>query len=298
MTKMQRKPQQLRAVRDDVIFIAPAVVFFVMIVAASFLLGIYYSFTSWNGVGKHAAWIGLENYRYLVTEDGRALRSAWFTIRFTITSVIVSNFIALLLALILTQPIRGAKAFRAIFFLPNVIGGIILGFVWRFIFDSAFSSLAETTSLAFFQLPWLGTPGTGYWAVVIVFVWKTTGYLMVIYIAAIVGIDTQLLEAARIDGAHAGQILTRIMIPLMTPAFTVCLFLMLSWSMKLFDVIFSLTKGGPFQSTEAFSLNIYLEAFSFNNYGYGSAKAVLFFIAVGVVTLIQVTATKRLEIEQ
>jgi len=289
--------RELRALRDDTIFIGPAVFFFIIIVASSFILGIFYSFTSWNGVGKEASWTGLENYRYLFTEDSRALRSAWFTIRFTVASVILSNLIALTLALVLTQPLRGANTFRAVFFLPNVIGGIILGFIWRFIFSSAFISLGETTSIAFFQLPWLGTPSTGYWAVVIVFVWKTAGYLMVIYIASIVGIDNQLIEAARIDGAKPRHVLTKIMIPLMAPAFTVCLFLMLSWSMKLFDVIYSLTKGGPFQSTEAFSLNIYLEAFSFNNYGYGSAKAVIFFIAVGVVTLLQVSATKRFEVE-
>ncbi len=290
--------KRLRGIRDDVIFVGPALFVFLMIVGSSFAFGIYYSFTEWNGVSRQATWVGLENYRYLFTEDPGVAGSAWYTIRFTLTCTILSNLLGLLLALTLTQPLRGTKVYRAIFFLPNVIGGIILGFIWRFIFGTAFNSFAEMTNFGFFQLPWLGTPATGFWATVIVFVWKTSGYLMVIYIAAIVTIEESLIEAAKIDGASWWQVIWHVTLPLITPAFTVCLFLMLSWSSKLFDVIFSLTQGGPYGSTEAFALNIYEEAFEYNNYGLASAKAVIFFIVVGVITLLQVNATKSLEVEQ
>jgi raffinose/stachyose/melibiose transport system permease protein len=290
--------KKLRDIREDLIFVGPAFAVFFIIVVTSFILGIYYSFTEWNGVGKVATWVGLENYLYIFQEDPGVAGSAWYTIRFTLTCTVLSNLLGLSLALALTQSLRGTSIYRAIFFLPNVIGGIILGFIWRFIFGTAFGSLADITNFGFFQLPWLGTPATGFWATVIVFVWKTTGYLMVIYIAAIVTIDETLIEAATIDGASWLQRTFRITLPLITPAFTVCLFLMLSWSSKLFDVIFSLTKGGPFGSTEAFALNIYREAFDYNNYGLASAKAVLFFLVVGAITVSQVNATKRLEIEQ
>ncbi len=295
---MRLSSKRLQNIREDILFVGPALFIFLLIVGSSFAFGIYYSFTSWDGVSKQAAWVWLENYKYIFTEDPGVASSAWYTVRFTLTCTIISNLLGLFLALALTQPLRGARVYRAIFFLPNVIGGIILGFIWRFIFGTAFNSFAEMTNFGFFQLPWLGTPATGFWATVIVFVWKTSGYLMVIYIAAIVSIDESLIEAAKIDGASWWQIIWRVTLPLIVPAFTVCLFLMLSWSSKLFDVIFSLTQGGPYGSTEAFALNIYEEAFEYNNYGLASAKAVIFFIVVGAITLLQVNATKSMEAEQ
>ena len=294
----RNRSKRWRSIRDDLMFVGPAVFFFLLILGVSFGIGIYYSFTEWDGVSKVAPWVGLSNYQYLFQEDPHVATSAWFTLKFTIVTTIISNLLGLGLALIVTQPIFGANLFRAIYFLPNVIGGIILGFIWRFIFGTAFGSMAELTNFGFFELPWLGTPGTGFTAAVIVFVWKTCGYLMVIYVAAIMTIDETLIEAAKIDGASGLQIFTRITLPLITPAFTVCLFLMISWSSKLFDVIFSLTQGGPFRSTEVFALNIYKEAFEANNYGLGSAKAVLFFIVVGLFTFVQVSLTRRLEIER
>ena len=286
-----------RELANDVVFLAPALIFFSVIVILSFFLGIFYAFTSWNGVSQAAQWVGIENFRTIFLEDPQVGQSAWFTIRFTFTSVIISNLVGLILALILTRPMRFSNGFRAIFFLPNVIGGIILGFVWRFIFTNGIPTLAEFVPIGILELPWLGDPSTGFWGTVIVFTWKTAGYLMVIYIAAIVTIDDSLLESARIDGANWVQMLFRIVFPLIVPAFTVCLFLMLSWATKIFDILFSLTNGGPFRSTEAFALNIYYEAFQYNNYGLGAAKAVLFFIVVGLFTYAQVSLTKRLEIE-
>jgi raffinose/stachyose/melibiose transport system permease protein len=287
----------LREVRTDIYFIAPGFIFFAGIVLISFVLGIYYSFTEWNGVDAEAVWIGLDNYREIFAGDKQAGVSAWFTTRFTAVSVVFANLLAFALALALTRALKSANVMRTIIFLPNIIGGIILGFIWRFIFVNSFATIGDLTGIAFFEAPWLGTANTGFWGSVIVFLWQRTGYLMVIYVAALVGINEDLLEAARIDGATGSQMLFRVIIPLVIPAVTVCIFLALSWTTKMFDVIYALTQGGPFGSTETFAMNIYYEAFSSNNYGLGSAKAILFFLVVGVISTAQVLITKRWEVE-
>lgn len=284
-------------IREDIALIGPAVFFFFAIVLASFVMGIYFSFTDWNGISQSASWVGLRNYVEVFSGDDQAATSAGFTIKFTVVSVIISNLLAFALALALTLALKTAKVMRTIIFLPNVIGGIILGFVWRFIFVNSFGTIGDLTGVGFFELAWLGTPATGFWGSVMVFVWQRTGYLMVIYIAALLSIDQDLIEAAHIDGASGMQKLFRVLIPLSIPAVTVCVFLALSWTTKMFDVIFSLTNGGPFGTTETFAMNIYFEAFQYNNYGVGSAKAVLFFIVVGIVSTAQVLFTKRLEVE-
>jgi raffinose/stachyose/melibiose transport system permease protein len=285
------------AIGDDLVFMAPAFLFFTVIVLVSFLMGFYYSFTEWNGVNREPIWIGFENYRTMFQGDSQAGVAAAFTARFTVVSVVIANLLAFVLALALSMPLRSANVMRTIIFLPNVIGGIILGFVWRFIFTNSIPTLGSLSEIGVFRLPWLGTPETGFWASVIVFVWQRTGYLMVIYIASLVSIDESLLEAARIDGASGWDILWRILLPLTVPAITVSVFLALSWTTKMFDVIFSLTGGGPFGSTETFAMNIYFEAFQYNSYGLGSAKAIVFFLVVATISTAQVLITKRWEVE-
>ncbi|NBC29791.1 MAG: ABC transporter permease subunit [Spirochaetes bacterium] len=289
--------RKIRAVRTDLLFIGPGFIFFAGIVLVSFVLGFYYSFTEWNGVDAKAIWIGLDNYREIFSGDKQAAVSAWFTARFTAVSVVIANLLAFALAFALTRALKTANVMRTIIFLPNIIGGIILGFIWRFIFVNTFATLGELTGIGFFAAPWLGTAETGFWGSVIVFIWQRTGYLMVIYVAALVGINEDLLEAARIDGATGGQMLRRVIFPLVIPAVTVCIFLALSWTTKMFDVIYALTRGGPFGSTQTFAMNIYFEAFSSNNYGLGSAKAILFFLVVGIISTTQVLITKRWEVE-
>lgn len=283
--------------RDDVLFVGPAVLVFCLVLVASFLLSVYYSFTDWNGVSRSAPWVGLDNYITLF-DDPRVVDSAWFTVRFTVVSTVLSNVLGLALALLVTQPIALQRLYRIMFFLPNVIGGIILGFIFRFIFSTAFGAIGDATGIGVFSMPWLGTPGTGFWATVIVFIWRSSGYLMVIYVAAIVSIDDSILESAVIDGATWRQQTRHLVMPLIAPALTVGLFLMLSTASKLFDVIFALTNGGPYGTTEAFALNIYNEAFIYNNQGVASAKAVVFFVVVGAFTVFQVAMSKRRELER
>ncbi len=288
--------RRLTSIRYDLGFVGPAVAFFALFLLFAFGLSIYYSFTDWNVVSGEAPWVGLENYR-AVLDDPRVANSAFFTARFAIVTTVLSNVLGLGLALLVTQPVFFKNAYRVIFFLPNVIGGVILGYVFRFIFSTAFGAIGEATGIGFFSFAWLGTPTTGFWATVIVFVWKSSGYLMVIYIAAIVTVDASLLEAAKIDGASWYQTTRRIVLPLIAPAVTISVFLMLAISSKLFDVNFALTAGGPYASTEAFALNIYNEAFVYNNQGVASSKAVIFFVIVGLITLVQVGFSKRREVE-
>jgi raffinose/stachyose/melibiose transport system permease protein len=160
-----------------------------------------------------------------------------------------------------------------------------------------FAAVGHWTGIGFFQLPWLGTASTAFWGMVIVTVWQLSGYLMVIYIAAMMNMPRDLIEAAKIDAANRFQMLKNIIVPLVMPAFTVCLFLTLSWSFKVFDLNLSLTKGGPFGSTESVALNIYKEAFQNNRYGLGTAKSLIFFVIVATVTTLQVLYTKRKEVE-
>jgi len=289
--------RRLAARLQQLVFVGPATLFFTLIVIVPFLLSIYYAFTNWNGVTSTITWVGFDNYKQIIMEDEGFRTSFWFTARYTIAAVFFTNLVGFLLALLLTQALKTSNFLRTIFFLPNVIGGLLLGFIWSFIFVKGFAAVGELTNIGFFQLPWLGTSATAFWGIVIVTVWQLSGYLMVIYIAAIMNVPKELLEAARIDGATRLQLLRSIIVPLIMPAVTVCLFLTISWSFKVFDLNLSLTKGGPFGSTESVALNIYQEAFRNNRYGVGTAKALIFFIIVATITMLQVYFTKKKEVE-
>lgn len=279
------------------IFVGPSTFFFILIIIIPFLLGLYYSFTNWNGASAQVEWVGIDNFITIFTNDPKFLDAFWFTIRFTVLGVIFTNLLGFFLAYLLTKPLKTRNVLRTIFFMPNVIGGLLLGFIWQFIFVKGFAAIGNLTDISFFTLPWLGTKGTAFWAIVIVFVWQTAGYLMVIYISSLNNVPKDVLEAAEIDGASRGQMLRTIIFPLVMPAVTVCLFLAISWSFKMFDLNLSLTKGGPFGSTESVALNIYNEAFANNRLGLGTAKAVIFFLAVAIITSLQVRFTKSKEVE-
>lgn len=292
---MNRKKSS--ALLQQFLFVGPSTVFFILIMIIPFLLGLYYSFTNWNGVSSKIDWVGFDNFVTIFTNDDKFRAAFWFTTRFTVLGVILTNLLGFVLAYFLTKPLKSRNVLRTIFFMPNVIGGLLLGFIWQFIFVKGFAAIGTATNLGFFNLPWLGTKGTAFWAIVIVFVWQTAGYLMVIYISSLGNVPKDVLEAAEIDGASRGQVLRTIIIPLVMPAVTVCLFLAISWSFKMFDLNLSLTKGGPFGSTESVAMNIYNEAYTNNRLGLGTAKAVIFFVVVAIITSLQVRFTKSKEVE-
>lgn len=277
------------------IFISPILIAFLTVVIVPMMRGVYFSFADWNGISNNVELIGFSNYKRALL-DTEFRDSFMFTVKFAAISVITINLMGFLLALLVTQGSKGSNIQRSIFFMPNLIGGLILGFVWQFIFIKAFDSIGTAYDIQFFQ-GWLSTTGTGFWGLIILMSWQMSGYMMIIYIAAIQGIPESLIEASKIDGATAIQRLRHIIIPMVMPAFTVGIFLSLSNSFKLFDQNLALTKGGPFGSTEMLALNIYQTAFARNELGYAQAKAVIFLIAVAAITIIQVYITKKREVE-
>jgi len=276
--------------------VGPVLAAFAVIVVVPFLWGIYFSLTRWNGIVKsEVAWRGPQNFIDLLS-DQTFLQSFWFTAQFTVVAVILINLIGFILALLVTQPLRSSHGLRTVFFMPNLIGGLILGFVWQFIFVKVFATLGDMTGLQILK-GWLATPATGFWGLEILMSWQMSGYVMIIYVAALMSIPQELIESAEIDGASTLSRIRHITIPLVMPAFTVSLFLMLSNSFKLYDQNLSLTGGGPFRATEMLAMNIYNTAFVFDKMGMAQAKAVIFFIIVAGISLLQVRSTKRREVE-
>ncbi|WP_412096010.1 carbohydrate ABC transporter permease [Bacillus sp. PS06] len=292
-----KRKATLKKVLSYAAFVGPALLFFLVIQILPFFMGIYYSFTSWNGISSNIEWVGLENYIKIFTNDDKFVNSFIFTTKFMFAAVIISNLIGFSLALLLNAALKTKNILRTVYFIPNVIGGLLLGFIWQFIFVKGFASVGAITNIPFFKLAWLGDETTAFWGIVIVFAWQISGYMMVIYIAALQGVDTSLLEAAKIDGANSWSILKNILIPLILPAFTICFFLTISMAFKIFDLNLSLTGGGPFNSTQSVAINIYQEAFLHNRYGLGTAKSILFFLVVAIFTTVQVLSTKKREVE-
>jgi raffinose/stachyose/melibiose transport system permease protein len=288
------------------LFLLPAVFAFAMVIVIPFFMGIYYSFTDWNAItGTTVSWVGFKNY-LAVMVDVTFLHSFLVTVAYAILSIFVLNICAFFMALLVTSNLKLKGIYRAGFFLPNLIGGLILGYIWQFIFNNAIPAFGKATGFLWLHdNPFLANQYLALLAIVIVGTWQYAGYIMMIYIAAIQGIPPSLIEAAEIDGANYGQQLRHILFPLVAPAFTVSMFLTLVNSFKQFDVNYALTAGGPpgmfmdkaLMTNEFLALNIYNTAFSFRQLAQGQAKAVIFFVVLAVISLIQVRANKKREIE-
>jgi maltose transport system permease protein len=276
------------------LFLAPVLLALSMVVIIPLLLGVYYSFTNWNGI-EVGGFIGFENY-INVFKDKEFLDSLWFTVKFTVVSIILINFFGLALALIVTSKIKTSKFLRTIFFMPNLIGGLILGFIWQFIFIKVFAGVGQLFGIESLE-GWLSTTETGFWGLVILMSWQMAGYIMIIYISYLEGVPTELIEAAEIDGASLVQRFRFIVFPLVAPAFTVSLFLTLSNTFKLYDQNLSLTAGGPYNSTQMVAMEIFKTAFGESEMAYAQAKAVIFFIIVAAISLTQVYINKKREVE-
>lgn len=277
-------------------FILPVLIPFALCVLIPAIIGVYYSFTDWNGISDQAAWVGLQNFAAIFSGDSDFLDAFAFTLCFAAAAVVLVNLIGFLLALLVTQGMRGSNLFRVVFFMPNLIGGLLLGFTWQFIFVKVFDAIGKSSGVNAL-CGWLSNQLTGYLGMLIVFVWQLSGYMMIIYIAALNSIPLSLIEAASIDGAGPLCRLRHIILPLVAQGFTVGLFLTLANSFKLFDTNLALTGGGPYKSTEMMALNIYNTAFAENNFGLAQAKAIIFLIVVATVALTQLYVSKKREVE-
>lgn len=279
------------------LFILPLFAIFSIVVLIPFIIGIGYSFFSWDGLPLNPKiFVGFENYVNLFSDE-RFMSSAWHTLLFAVLAIILINLLGLSFALMVTSKLKVRNAARAMLFMPYLIGGLILGYIWKFIFTDAFSAIGEATGWTGIFFNWMLSPNFALAALIIVSTWQMAGYIMIIYITGIMGIPDDVIEAAEVDGAGFWQTLFKIKFPLIMPSFTICLFMTLSNCFKIFDVNLSLTGGGPSNATEMFAMNIYNEIFSLNNFGYGQAKAIIFFLAVAGITMIQVTITKKKEVE-
>ncbi|MDR0690284.1 MAG: sugar ABC transporter permease [Spirochaetaceae bacterium] len=279
------------------LFTAPILFVFATVVLIPFFIGIAYSFFSWDGLPLNPKiFVGFGNFVKLFSDE-RFLASAEHTVVFTLLSVLLINALGLAFALIVTTDLKVRNTARAMLFAPYLIGGLILGYIWKFILGDAFRAIGESTGLRAVFFNWLLNPQFALLALIVVSTWQMAGYIMIIYITGIQAIPEEVIEAAHVDGAGFWRTLWSIKFPLIMQSFTVCLFLTLSNCFKIFDVNLSLTNGGPYSSTELFAMNIYREIFNLNNYGYGQAKAILFFIIVAAITLVQVMITKKREVE-
>ena len=283
----------------NALFLAPVLIAFIMVMVIPFFLGIYYSMTDFNGVKSELTFVGLKNYQFMF-QDPLFLHSFMVTVEYTVINVILVNVVAFALSLMVTGNLKGRNFLRAGFFVPNLIGGIVLGYIWQILINCVLSIWGQ-------QLLALNTTA-GYWGLVILTLWQQVGYMMIIYIAGFQAVSEDMLEAAHIDGATRWQSLWHITIPNMMPSITICTFLTLTNSFKLFDQNLALTEGRPFnqlpdgsvvRTTEMLALNI-VNSFSANvtNRGVGQAKAVLFCILVVGIGLFQLRATRSKEVQQ
>lgn len=282
-----------RDTKDFWLFVGPALFAIAMVVIIPFIIGIYYTFTNWNGANPQYDFVGIKNYIDL-PKDTQFIYSLKITVLYTISSVITINLVGFGLAYAVTRKLKTSSFLRTGFFMPNLIGGLILGFIWQFMFNSVFTGIGKTLGFQVLETSLLQQPDTSMLAMLIVSTWQYAGYIMVIYVAALENVPTDLIEAAHIDGANGWNTFKNITIPMVRQAITICLFLTLANSFKLFDLNFSLT---PVKTTEMLALNIYNEAFIVNNMGIGQAKAIVFFILVTTISLTQVYFNKKKEVE-
>ena len=273
------------------VFVVPTFAAFLVGFVWPFLQGLYLSFCKFITI-NNATWNGLKNYVYALTEADFG-HSFWFTALFTVVSTICINVAAFAIALALTRNIKGTNLFRSVFFMPNLIGGIVLGYIWNILLNCVLTLLGKP--LLSLHAPY------GFIGLLILMCWQQIGYMMIIYIAGLQSIPGDYLEAARIDGANDRQILWRIKIPNVMPSITICMFLSLTNGFKLFDQNLALTKGEPGHLTEMLALNIYNTFYGRSGpswRGYGQAKAVIFCVLVIVISLIQLRATRSKEVQQ
>ena len=271
------------------IFVLPTLIAFIIAFAVPFVMGLVLSFTEFRTV-TDATFVGFSNYVRAFTDDKLFINAMWFTVKFAVISVIGINVFAFLLALLFTKELPGTNFFRTVFFMPNLIGGIVLGYIWQILLNGILEHFGKTLTYS---------SSYGFWGLIILMNWQQVGYMMIIYIAGIQNIPGDLIEAAKIDGANAWQVLKNVTIPMVMPSITICTFLTLTNSFKLFDQNLALTAGEPSNNSEMLALNIFNTFYTRQGWeGVGQAKAVIFFLLVAVIALIQNRMTRSKEVQQ
>lgn len=287
----------------NILFVAPCVLTFLMVIVIPFFFGLYYSLTNWNGVSDDVMFVGLKNFSNLMASPD-FVYSFLITIAYTLINIVFINIVSFVLSLVVTSKIKRRNFYRSGFFVPYLIGGIVLGYIWQFILNNILVEIGTTYGIQFFQTSFLSLPHTVIWTMAVVNTWQYAGYIMLIFVAAIQSIPSSLMEAANVDGASYFSRVIHILMPMMANAFTISIFLTLTTSFKQFDMNLTLTNGGPatrfmdtpIKASQLLAMNIFNTATA-NRMAEAQAKAVVLFLALLVVSLIQVTVNKRKEVE-
>ncbi|MCR5627836.1 MAG: sugar ABC transporter permease [Lachnospiraceae bacterium] len=281
-------------VSQFLMFAGPASILFLGTVIIPFIYGLYLTFTSWDGVSKAKPFVGLTNYMAAFA-DAPYWQALGRTVVYSIFSVLFINIVAFLLAYMVTSGVKGQNFFRAGFFIPNLIGGIVLGYVWKFVFNRAFVAIAESISGG--TAPsLLSTTNGAMFCLILVSVWQYAGYMMLIYVAGFMSVPESLKEAAMIDGCNTFQATMNVTIPLMRASFVQCIFLSITRCFMVYDLNLSLTKGEPFNSSVMAAMHVYNQAFTYKNYGTGQAEALILFVVCAIIGVTQVYIGKKGEV--
>jgi raffinose/stachyose/melibiose transport system permease protein len=286
-----------REYADCILFTLPAIVLVMITIYIPFVMSGYYSLTEWNGISKEPVFIGLENFVRLFKSSSDFIKSLIFTGKYTLLFMLFTNVLAIAIAVALVQKIKGANVMRSMFFIPYIMSMTIVGFIWKFIFSQGFAALYEKTRLGFLNWSWLGSSRLAFWSVAFVGIWQSLGFYIVLYIAGLQAVPTDVLEAATVDGATSRKRFFKVTLPLLGPSVTTCIFMSLTNAVKVFDIILALTKGGPGGSTYSVTLDIYREAFQNNHYGLGAAKSLVFFVVILAVTQVVLKFMKSREVD-
>ena len=286
----------MKKARKFILFAGPALFFFLFIIGASFVSGVQLSFTDWNGLADSYRFIGLENF-IGAFRDMEFIISLGKTFTYVFFVVILTNIIAFGIAFGLTRGLRMQGVYRVGLFTPNLIGGVVLGLIWRFVFSTALPGIGEFFHIGFLEHNLLSNPNTAFASLILVSVWQMAGYLMLIYMAGIVGLPKDVLEAGKLDGATGFDELKSIILPLIMPSITICGFMSIKNAFMTYDINMSLTNGGPYASTKLVAMQVYERAFTSQQYGVGQAEALILFVIVATITLIQVSISKSKEVQ-
>ncbi len=276
-------------IEQYLMFAGPGTLLFLCVVIVPFIYGLYLTLTSWDGVSATKPFVGLANFASAF-KDADYWQAMGRTVIYSIIAVILINIVAFALAYLVTRGIKGQNFFRSGFFVPNLIGGIVLGYVWKFVFNRAFVAIFSSTSL-------LSTTNGAMFCLILVSVWQYAGYMMLIYVAGFMSVSKDVQEAAMIDGCTSSQAMRNVTIPLMRSSFVQCIFLSITRCFMVYDVNLSLTNGEPFNSSVMAAMHVYNQAFTYKNYGLGQAEALILFLVCAIVGVTQVMVGKKGEVE-
>jgi len=279
-----------------ILFFMPAVIIWLTTMVIPFLYGIWISFVKWDGIGNNFTFVGLANYQKLF-RSAKFFQSLNRTALYTVGTVILSNILGLALGLLLTSNLKGRNFFRTAIFVPNVIGGVAMGYIWKYIFHYGFTAVGKTLGIEWLSKSMLSSPGSAMAALIVVSSWQLSAYLMIIYVAGFTNVPGELVEAAKVDGASAWRTFWNVRLPMIRSSITICLFLAIVRSFMVFEVNMSLTDGGPYNTTEMIAYRIYNTAFVSLKFGDAQAQAVVLFIIVAAISVLQAYFTSRKEVE-